>query len=74
MMITLDNVDLVFEQRPPKTALDASDMDEVRCCASEFVKVILRHVPNCGDRAAAILHVRQAVFLANAAIALEGLI
>lgn len=74
MQIGFDNVDRVFAHHAPKTAMDAGNHAAIRAAAREFAKAILTHVPNCADRTAAIRHVREAMFLANAAIALEGLI
>ena len=43
----------------------------VRAAAYQFAQAIVANCPNCADRTAAIRKVREAVFTANAAIALE---
>lgn len=39
--------------------------------ALAFAQVVIRNVPDCADRSAAIRKIREAVFTANAAIAME---
>lgn len=48
--------------------------EAIRKAALDFARVIEENAPNCGDRFQAITHIREAVFFANAAIALEGLV
>jgi hypothetical protein len=57
-----------FHDDPDKTP----HYTEVREAAKAFAKVIVRHVPACGDRLTAVIKVREAVMFANAAIALDG--
>jgi hypothetical protein len=51
---------------------DVSKHAAIRVAALAFAKVIVEHTPACADQSAAIRHVRDAVFTANAAIACGG--
>ena len=44
----------------------------IREAAQQFAETILTHVPDGWDRTTAIRHIRDAVFTANAGIALNG--
>ena len=44
---------------------------ELREAAKDFARVVLKSCPGCADRTAAIRHIREAVLVANAAIACE---
>lgn len=43
----------------------------VREAALAFAQVVIRNVPDCADRSAAIRKIREAVFTANSAISME---
>ena len=63
----------VFTYHPP-TEDSRRQYDAIRNAGFEFAKVILENVPPSADRTDAIRKVREAVMVANAAVALEGLI
>lgn len=46
----------------------------IRDAAYEFAKVIVANTPKCADQSVAIRHIREASMVANAAIALKGLV
>jgi hypothetical protein len=46
--------------------------EAVHTAAKKFAEVVLAHVPQGDDRAAALQLLREAAMLANAAIALDG--
>jgi hypothetical protein len=50
------------------------DMQSIRDGAERLIRRILDHVPESADRTVAIRHVRDALMVANGAIALNGLI
>lgn len=54
-------------------ASQASHMDTLRHEGLQFAKAILLLCPPGADRSAAIRHIREALFTANASIAQEGL-
>jgi len=68
--VDLSNVDDIFSYHPP-SGDQPSRYERIRAAAKEFAIAILRDVPACADRSVAIRHVRDAVMIANAAIALE---
>ena len=57
-----------FHDNPDKTP----HYIEIREAAKTFAKVLVRHVPQCGDRLTAVQKIREAVMFANAAVALDG--
>jgi len=70
-VVTLDNLLEVFSHHPPST----EKMDHyvaIRQAATTMAETILRHTAPCADQQAAIRHVREAMFTANAAVALDG--
>ena len=46
----------------------------IRDAAYEFAKVVVANTPRCADQSVAIRCIREASMVANAAIALKGLI
>lgn len=68
------NVENIFSHHPSKTGQDVADCEAIRAAALEFARAILRHCPNCNDRAAAIQKTREAMMMAEAAVALEGFV
>lgn len=67
---TVEDVDHMFTYHPPKED-QIPKYNEIREAGKEFAKVILKHTPGCPDQTVALRHVRTAVMVANAAIALE---
>ena len=68
MPVTKENLEDVFTYHAP-TGDQPAKYQRIREAAKHFAAVILEDVPTCGDQQAAIRHVREAAFTANAAIA-----
>ena len=69
----MDTITRIFTYHSPNP--DAQPKYQaIREAALKFARVIEENAPSCADRAAAIRHVRDAVYTANAAIALDGLV
>ena len=49
-----------------------ADYEAIHVGAKQFAKVILEHVPDCGDRKAVLRLLREASMLACAAVSLDG--
>lgn len=71
MAVTLENLDDVFTYHPASPEQGEAYL-RIREKAKDLVREIIASTPNCGDRHAAIRHVREAVMTANAAIATNG--
>jgi len=69
-----DNLEDVFTYHPPETEAQRAAYAEIRERGKDLAAAILQHTPTCGDQQAAIRKVREAVFTANAAVALKGLV
>ena len=67
----MQNLDWVFDYHRPNDE-QRKMHDDVRAAAKNMVTVIIESCPACADRSAAIRKVREAMFTANAAIALHG--
>lgn len=67
---TVEDVDHMFKYHAPKPDQIAK-YEELREAACVFAQTILRTTPGCPDQTVAIRRVREAVMVANAAIALE---
>lgn len=61
----------IFSYHAP-TETQTASYGHIREAAKTLAAVILKHTPRCADQAAAVRKVREAVFTANAAIALGG--
>lgn len=64
----------VFKHHTPPDQATIDKYTRIRRAGLEFALVIEKETPNCADRHAALRHVREAVFTANAAVALNGLV
>src|SRR5574342_695310 len=62
--ITLDDLDDLFTYHAP-SADQMKNYAEIRAAAKEFARVILFNSVPCGDQAAAIRKIREAVMTAN---------
>jgi len=69
--VTADNLNDVFSYHAPKGDQPAR-YEKLRAAAKVFAQAVLECAPDCADRSAALRHVREAVMVANAAIALES--
>ena len=69
--VTAENVLDVLSHHAPDTG-DLARIANIRQAAHVFAEAILVNAPPCADASAAIRHVREAMFTANAAIALKG--
>lgn len=65
------DLDFIFSYHAPKTS-DLSHYNAIRQAGKAFAQVMLDHTPACGDQAAALRKIREAVTTANAAVALGG--
>lgn len=71
MPVTRDNFyDVIEHHAPDPTQQDCHQ--NLRAAAGAFINAILLNTPTCADQQAAIRHAREALFTANAAIALRG--
>ena len=71
MAITQADLDTLFKHHPPTREAGAHH-DAIRVAAKVFAATVLEHTPPSADQTAAIRKIREAVFTANAAIALDG--
>jgi hypothetical protein len=69
----MDTIARVFTYHTPLPD-QCPKYEKIRLAALEFARVIEANTVNCQDREVAIRHVRDAVYTANAAIALDGLV
>lgn len=65
-------IEQLFTYRPTNP-YTGPKYEAIREAAKYFAKVLLANVPAGSDRASAILRLREAVMIANAGIALDGL-
>lgn len=65
------NLDDVFTYHKPEGD-QPEKYERIRAAGKALAEAILETTPICGDQQAAIRKVREAVFTANAAIALKG--
>ena len=65
-------IEQLFTYRPANPSTGPK-YEAIREAAKYFAKVLLANVPAGSDRASAILRLREAVMIANAGIALNGL-
>lgn len=65
------DLDHIFTHHPP-TQEQLAQYHAIRAAGHTLAKVIVANTPKSADQAAAIRKVREAVFTANAAIALGG--
>jgi hypothetical protein len=73
MPVTLDNVKEVFTYHGP-SAEQTEKMEVLRELQIALAKEILRLVPDCADRSAALRKLREVRMDCNAAIVLNGLV
>ena len=74
MAVNFTNLEGVFTYHPPEDDNQLAAYQALRDAGKALARAILEHTPVCADQQAAIRKVREAVFTANAAIALKGLI
>jgi hypothetical protein len=67
-----DAIDNIFTYHPP-TGDQPQRYEAIREAARTFAKILVKNTPAGADQSAAVRHLREAVFTANAGIALgEG--
>jgi len=66
----LENIFRYHEPTPKKIA----QYQAIRDAAKEFARILLSNSPPGSDQSEALLHIRKAVMIANAAIALDGIL
>lgn len=71
MAVKKTDLENIFAWHAPDQA-DLDAYETIRAKGKELVGAILEKTPVCGDQQAAIRKVREAVFTANAAVALKG--
>lgn len=71
--LTEENVEKVFTYNVPN-AIQVDAMNELREKQIELARLILKLVPECADRTAALRNLRECRMNSNAAIVLDGLI
>lgn len=71
---TEDWLNEVFTYHPSTSEIQKKAYENVRYAAKEFARVVATHTPKCADQSAALRKIREAVMVANASIALEGLV
>ena len=69
MQAKLDNW---FTHHPPQGPEDVARYQRIREAGKAFAEVIARETPQSADQTVAIRHVREAVMVANCAIACGG--
>lgn len=70
-LITYEQLDNWFTYHAP-TPDQVEKYGRLREAARVFAQVIIENTPACADQTVAIRKVREAVFVANAAIACDG--
>lgn len=71
---TEDWLNEIFTYHPPTSEIQKRAYENVRYAAKEFARVVATHTPSCADQSVALRKIREAVMVANASIALEGLV
>lgn len=70
--VTPENIEHWFTYHPPTNAKQREMYERLREAGKEMAMTILQTTPPCADQTVAIRRVREAVMIANAAIALDG--
>lgn len=70
--VTPDDVNHWFTYHPPANESQKANYKKLREAGREFAQTILACTPSCPDQTVAVRKVREAVMVANAAIACEG--
>lgn len=63
------DIDNWFTYHPPRNEAEMEAYKMIRAAGKEFAKTILGCTPQCADQTVAIRKIREAVMVANAAIA-----
>lgn len=69
---TKDDLSNLFKHHPPRNDMEIERYQRIREAGKVFAEVILAETPGCADQTVAIRKVREAVMVANAAIACYG--
>lgn len=70
-MITQLQLDEWFTYHPP-TDETVKRYNAIRAAGREFAEVVLANTPPCADQTVAVRRIREAVAVANAAVACDG--
>jgi hypothetical protein len=68
--LTRESIETLFTYHPTREG-QPQQYEEIRAAAKQFAKVIVANCPPCADTTVAVRKVREAVMVANAAIALD---
>lgn len=70
--VTAEKIDHWFSYHPPVNESQKEAYGAIREAGKQMAMVVLSHTPGCADQTAAIRKIREAVMVANAAVACEG--
>jgi hypothetical protein len=70
-MLMKEMLDNVFKYHAP-TPEDVVHYEALRAAAKQFAATVFEHSPTCADQSVAIRKIREALHIANAAVALKG--
>lgn len=66
------DLDNFFMHHPPHNEMEIERYQRIRAAGKAFAEVILAETPGCADQTVAVRRVREAVMVANSAIACYG--
>ncbi len=69
--LVTDRLDHLFSYHAP-TPDQIPKYEAIRAGGKAFAKIVMDNTPGCADQSAALRHIRDACFAANASIALGG--
>ena len=71
--VTTEDLDTWFTYHPPRNDNEIAAYVTIRDAGRAFADVVLAGTPGCPDQTVAIRKIREAVMVANAAIACHGM-
>jgi len=69
---TQDDLNNYFTHHPPHNDMVIERYKRIRDAGKAFAEVLLAETPSCADQTVAVRRVREAVMIANSAIACHG--
>jgi hypothetical protein len=70
---TREWLDEVFRYHAPREG-QPERYEAIRAAGKVMAAAVLQNCPQCADRTAALQKIREAVFMANASVALSGMV